>query len=124
MKIDKNRILYNICNILIKNILLLGKPTLVLPLACYTTYADSPTMNTMAHQLLVSGEHGAVAIFGASLFSSYLENAIISSKVINHLLEGDTLGKAILESKKEIGIRYLDTVLNGTLLGDVTLRLR
>lgn len=100
-----------------------GNPTLALPLACYTSYADSPFVNTMAHQFLAEGEHGAVAIYGATLFSSYVENGMITSEVIDHLFNGETLGEAVLKAKRELGIKYLDTILNGSLLGDVTLRL-
>ncbi len=101
-----------------------GKPTMVLPLACYTTYADSPSVNTLAHQLLVADENGAVVIYGATLFSSYVSNGIIASKVIDHLFEGETIGQAVLKAKNEMGTEYLDTIMNGSLLGDVTLRLK
>ncbi len=106
---------------LIQNV---GKAALVLPLACYSVYADSPSVNTMAHQFIASGEHGAVAVYGASLFSSYAENGLITSKVIDHLFTGETIGEAVLKAKGELGTEYMDMILNGNLLGDVTLRLR
>ena len=99
------------------------KPTMALPLACYTTYADSPSVNTMAHQLLAEGENGAVAVYGATLFSSYAENGMITSKVIDYLFDGKTIGEAVLNAKKALGESYRDTILNGSLLGDVTLKL-
>lgn len=101
-----------------------GRTALALPLACYTAYADSPSVNTMAHQLIASGEHAAVAVYGASLFSSYAENGLIASKVVDHLFKGETIGEAVLKAKREMGVKYLDSILNGSLLGDVTLRLR
>lgn len=39
-----------------------GMTALALPLACYTNYADSPMIDTMAHQFLAKGENGFVAI--------------------------------------------------------------
>ena len=101
-----------------------GKPTLALPLACYTTYADSPTVNTMAHQLMATGENGAVAVYGATLFSAYSKNGVIAQKIIEHLLAGETIGEAVLKSKNTLSESYHDTILNGNLLGDVTLKLR
>ena len=99
------------------------KATMVLPLACYSTYADSPSVNTMAHQFIAAGENGAVAIYGASLFSSYADNGVIASKVTDGLLIGKTIGKAVLDAKTSMGVNYRNTILNGTLLGDVSLRL-
>ena len=100
------------------------KPTMALPLACYSTYADSPSVNTMAHQMISAGENGAVSIYGAALFSSYIENGMMASKVVDGLFMGKTIGEAVLDAKVSMGIKYRDAILNGTLLGDVTLKLQ
>jgi len=101
-----------------------GKPMLALPLACYTTYADSPLTNSMAHQLMVAGGYGAVAVYGATHLSSFNGNQLMITKVVGHLMAGDTLGEAVRKAKVEIGIDQLDMIVNGSLLGDVTLRLK
>ena len=96
---------------------------MVLPLACYSTYADSPSVNTMAHQFIAAGDNGAVAMYGASLFSAYETNGLMISKLIDGLLLGKTIGKAVLDAKQSMGSDYRDAILNATLLGDVSLRL-
>ena len=101
-----------------------GRTALALPLACYTNYADSPSIDTMAHQFLAKGENGFVAIYGAATLSSFRQNAVSAEKVTEHLLRGETLGEAVLNSKRELGIPYMDTIRNSNLLGDVTLQAR
>lgn len=101
-----------------------GKTTMALPLACFATYADSPYINTMAHQLLAAGENGAVAVYGASTTSYYGDNGVAAKKVIDGLLEGETLGEAVKNMKQSLGARYKDVIRNGVLQGDVTLRLK
>lgn len=101
-----------------------GKTTMALPLACFATYADSPYINTMAHQLLASGENGAVAIYGASTTSYYGDNAVAINKIIDKLFEGKTIGMAVKEMKQSLGTRYRDVIRSGLLQGDVTLKLK
>ncbi len=100
------------------------KTTIVLPLACYSTYVETPATNTMAYQLLSKSENGAVAIYGATLFSRYSKNGVVASSIIEQLLKGETLGEAVLNTKQNLGNGYQDAILGGTLLGDVTLRVR
>ncbi len=100
-----------------------GATTLVLPLACYTTYVDSPKTNTLAHQLVAAGENGAVAVFGAVTLSKITENKILAERVIKRLLAGETLGEAVKNTKTSLGINYYDIIFNNNILGDVTLKL-
>jgi len=100
------------------------RTTIALPLACYSTYVESPSVNTMAHQLLAAGEHGAVAIYGAQLFSTYIKNGVVASQMIEYLLAGKTIGEAVLQTKQTLDDTYSDEILGSSLLGDVTLRLR
>ena len=100
------------------------KPVVALPLACFTTYADSPYTNTMAHQLLAAGATGAVAVYGASTLSDYHDNGVAIKRVINEFLSGKTLGNAVKDAKVGLGSKWRDTNFNGNLLGDVTLKLR
>lgn len=100
------------------------KTTLALPLACFTTYADSPYTNTMAYQLVSARVNGAVAVYGASMTSTYSANGTAAGKVIDGLLGNKTIGEAVLDAKQELGMKYLNVIRNGNLLGDVTLRLK
>jgi len=100
------------------------RTTMALPLACFATYVDSPYTNTIAHQFLAAGEHGAVAVYGASMLSSYKDNGIAARKVIDGLLKGKTIGEAVQYMKQSMGVKYLDVIRNGALQGDVTLRLK
>jgi len=97
---------------------------LVLPFTCMSTYVDSPYANMMAHQLLSAGENGAVAIYGASGFSSYQDNAIMLGNVFEYLHQGETLGSAVQKTKLQLGLTYSDAIKNGNIIGDVTLRLK
>ena len=99
------------------------KPTIALPLSCYATYIDNTSRVTMSHKLLTQGEHGAVSVYGASLLSKYSQNSVIATNIMEYLLEGETLGEAILHTKQHLGYRFKDAITNGNLLGDVTLRL-
>jgi len=101
-----------------------GQTALALPLACYTNYADSPSVNTMAHQFLVEDESGFVAIYGAATLSSFTQNGVSAQKVTAHLLQGETIGEAVRNAKRELGVPYMDVVRNSNLLGDVTLKIK
>ncbi len=100
-----------------------NQTTIALPLACYTTYADSPRITTLAHQLMAAGENGAAAIYGAATLSDFSDNRASAAKVIDYLLEGKTIGEAIQKAKADLGENYLDVIRNSNLLGDVTLRI-
>jgi len=106
----------------IANITNEGQTTIALPLACYTTYADSPSIKTLAHQFLAAGEHGAVAVYGAATLSSFSDNGVSAKKVIAYLLKGETIGEAVRKAKTDLGTAYMDVIRNSNLLGDVTLK--
>lgn len=101
-----------------------NRTTLALPLACFATYADSPYINTMAHQLLVEGENGAVAVYGAASVSYFGDNSLASKKVIDGLFKNKTVGESVKEMKQSLGSKYRDIIRSGTLQGDVTLKLK
>jgi hypothetical protein len=63
-----------------------NKTTIVLPLACYTTYADSPHTKTLAHQFVAGSNGGAVAVYGAATLSQFTDNAVSAKKMISYLL--------------------------------------
>jgi len=101
-----------------------GKTAIALPFACNATFADSPYINTMAHQLLAAGENGAVAIYGAATMSSFGDNGVAMGKVLENMIAGKTLGEAIKKAKRSLGASYRDVIRNGNLLGDVTLEMK
>ncbi len=100
-----------------------GLPTMVMPLACYTTYYETPSVNSLAHQWLFGGDKGAVAIHGAMVLGEFRENEIFAKRVLKQQLEeGSDLGTAILRVKQRMAPwNYM--VNNWALLGDPTLRL-
>jgi hypothetical protein len=77
------------------------KPSLVTALACYTTYFDDPTTDTLGHQLLLGGNYGAVAIQGATTLADFVQNGEMAGRVVATMLrEGATLGGAIQQSRQ------------------------
>ena len=105
-----------------------GLPTMVLPLACYTTYYQTPSVNSLAHQWLFSrnsaGEAlGAVAIHGAMVLGSYRENNLFAEKILKQqLAKGKTLGQSILQAKRQLA-PWHQMINNWALLGDPSLYL-
>ena len=78
----------------------------------------------MAHQFLAESENGFVAIYGAATLSNFKQNGASAKKVTEHLLKGETIGEAVLNSKRELGVQYMDIIRNSNLLGDVTLEVK
>ena len=98
-------------------------PTFVMPLACYTTLYEAPSVNTLAHQLLFESESGAVALSGASYLSEYRENAEFAKRLLPRLKKKNmTVGQAILKEKSKM-MPWNDTVTNWSLLGDPSIKL-
>jgi hypothetical protein len=106
----------------VKNLSNQGKPTLVMPLACYTTNYEHPSVNTLAHQWLFAGDKGAVAIHGASVLGEYRNNAVFSERYINQMPSSKTVGEAIFKAKNEMA-NSNQLLHNWAYLGDPTLPL-
>ncbi len=88
-----------------------------LPLSCYVTFYESTNVNTLAHQLLFSGN--AVNISGATLLSSQAGNIAAGSAILESTLnQGMRLGEAINAHKASQGNPHLN--INWALLGDPT----
>lgn len=105
-----------------------GLPTMVMPLACYTTYYQTPTVNSLAHQWLFNQQDngqssGAVAIHGAMVLGDYRENGLFAEKVLKQqLARKKTIGQAILSAKRQLA-PWNHMVNNWALLGDPSLQL-
>ena len=100
-----------------------GKPTLLMPLACYTSNYEHPSINTLAHQWLFAGDQGAAAIHGASVLGDYRENAIFVERYLNNVASSKTIGEAIFKAKNEMASAN-QMLHNWAYLGDPTLPLR
>ena len=105
-----------------------GLPTMVMPLACYTTYYQTPSVNSLAHQWLFASQDspqttGAVAIHGAMVLGDYRDNALFAEKVLDRQLKrNETIGEAILNAKRSLS-PWHHMVNNWALLGDPSLLL-
>ncbi len=94
-----------------------GAPTVVMPLACYTTDYQSLSTNTLAHQWMFAGQQGAVAIHGATSLGEYRNNGLFAEKVMKASQSANTLGEAILRAKRTVA--PVNQILhNWALLGD------
>ncbi len=113
-----------------------GFPTLIGTMACYTSYFSSPSNDTVAHRWMngfrldrngdpvVGAPNGAVAVHGAATLSNYAQNEVFASQVVEHQLDGLTLGQSVLAARNEAQQRGIkDLVVNWTLLGDPTIKL-
>ena len=98
-------------------------PTIILPLACETTYDVSPTAEVLGHQLLVAGDQGAVAITGAVSLASLDDNERMADYVLAGLESGLTLGEAVQAGRTALGRAYQTLQDNWLTQGDVTLRM-
>ena len=100
-------------------------PTQVATLACYTTYYQSPSTNSLAHQFLFD-EAGAVSINGAAVLGSIRGNEILLNNALTYMMQGQTMGEAIMQAKQEMidQQQFVDTVLTWVTLGDPALTMR
>jgi len=111
-----------------------GFPTLIGTMTCYTTYFVSPSSDTVAHRWMngyredalgnaIPGvPNGAVAVHGAGVLSNYGTNGWFARTVLQHQLNGETLGRAIELTRDSIPDGRT-ALFNWILLGDPTLRL-
>jgi hypothetical protein len=98
-------------------------PTLMLPLACETTYDISPSADVLGHQLLYAGDQGALAISGAVSLASLDENELMANHVLGGLESGLTLGEAVQAGREALGSAHQMVQDNWLTQGDVTLRM-
>ena len=89
-----------------------------IPMSCYVTYYESTHVNTLAHQLMFSGN--AVNISGAMLLSEQAENISMGKSLVQAtMIRGEKIGEAINSYKQKYDDDKLST--NWALLGDPTL---
>jgi uncharacterized repeat protein (TIGR01451 family) len=106
-----------------------GKPTVVIQWGCWNTWFVSVTEDSMAHQFLLNGDRGAVAVLGAATLTEASHERELAFRLYDRLLvKGPTMGEAVLEAKQAYAedLRrlsknprdYLDVLLGWNLLGD------
>jgi len=100
-------------------------PTQVATLACYTTYYQSPSTNSLAHQFLFD-EAGAVSINGAAVLGSIRGNEFLLNNALTYMMQGLSMGEAVMLAKQKMidEQRFVDTVLTWVTLGDPALTIR
>lgn len=101
-------------------------PTQVHTLACYTTYYQSPSTNSLAHQFMFNPA-GAVSINGASVLGSISGNeALLKIAVENMMRPGMTMGQSVMLAKQQLvdQDKHADTVITWVTLGDPALMIR
>jgi hypothetical protein len=99
-----------------------GLPTIMVPLACETSYDISPSANVLGHQLLYGGDQGALAISGAVALSSLEDNEEMATFILDGLDSGLTLGEAVQMGRESLGTAYQTLLDNWVTQGDVTAR--
>ena len=99
------------------------RPTMMLPLACETTYDISPDANVLGHQLLYAGDQGALAISGAVALSSLQDNERMAELILDGLGSGLTLGAAVQAGREALGVAYQTLQDNWMTQGDVAARI-
>ncbi len=102
-----------------------SSPTFIMPLACYTTYYETPEVKSLPELLLTDNTGGAVAISGASLLSRSGDNERFGRDLLKKMtLSAMDLGTAVMEVKREIHAispRHQAVIYNWVTLGDPTL---
>lgn len=108
-------------------------PSLMIPLACYTTYYETPGVKSLSELLLTDSDSGAVALSGATLLSSTLDNENFMRGILKDMtVSGVDLGTAVLQMKQRMkgsssianqasGLGKAALVYNWVTLGDPTL---
>ncbi len=101
-----------------------GKPAVITQWGCWNTYYVDPNGNTMGDRFMLGGEHGGVAVLGASsLTTSEGERGLgieLNKRLFN---DGVTIGEALIAAKKALAERadHPDIQLSWQILGDPAL---
>lgn len=99
------------------------RPTLVVPLACETTWDIGPSADVLGHQLLYGGDQGALAISGAVALSNLDDNERMAGFVLDGLDSGLTLGEAVQAGREALGGAFQTLQDNWMTQGDVAARI-
>ena len=103
-----------------------GKPTVLVQLGCWNTYFVSPYASTMAHNALLAGNRGAVAVLGSATLTGAEAERDLAAELFARLKPGVSMGDALQQAKRayaEFNPEQKDVILGWTLLGHPGLRL-
>ncbi len=101
------------------------QPTLIVPLACYTTYYETPNVKSLAERLFTDNPAGAVGLSGPALLSYASSNERFAKTLFRLMTqEGKDLGTSVLMAKQALlgtGERSQTVIYNWVTLADPTL---
>ncbi len=98
-------------------------PTAVLQFGCWNTYYVSPGANTLAHQWLLDGGHGAAMVMGATTLSDAGSEQQFANLILKGLSGGKSYGESVHRARRSMVQRYglesvKDLVGGFVILGD------
>lgn len=104
-----------------------GRPFVVAQWGCWNTYYVHPTINTMGHAFMLSGDQGAAAVLGASALTDSTSDLALGREFLPLVAQpGKTLGDALVEAKRRLAVsnpQMVDVLAGWILLGDPALAL-
>jgi hypothetical protein len=102
-----------------------GKPFVVVQWGCWNTYYVDPVYTYLVQSFLVSGDHGAAAVLGATTLADSESEELLGGLLTPRLVTpGMTLGQALRDAKLELAQTHpelLDVMLGWSLMGDPAL---
>jgi subtilisin-like proprotein convertase family protein len=94
-------------------------PSLVTQWGCWNAYFASPEVETLSNHLLLTPEVGAAGVVGSTTLTSTASHRRLGALFLQRVGKGDrTIGDALINAKRELGIGGIDAVLGEVLLGD------
>ncbi len=97
--------------------------TVLLSMTCFTGVFYHPTAPSLDEALLLAADRGTVSSFSPMSMGSAAGHRMMQATILQALLEGRTLGEAMLAGKLKLGYAYLDLIDSYTVLGDPAVRL-
>jgi uncharacterized repeat protein (TIGR01451 family) len=102
-----------------------GRPAVVAQWGCWNTYYVHPTINTLGHALMVSGDRGAAAVLGAAALTDSQSDIELGKRYLPLIVQpGATIGDALLAAKRDLAQQHpemRDVIVGWTILGDPAL---
>jgi hypothetical protein len=102
-----------------------GRPSVVAQWGCWNTYYVHPTINTLGHALMLSGQQGAAAVLGATALTNSQSDIELGQRYLPRVVEpGVTLGDALVAAKRDLAQQHpemRDVLVGWTILGDPAL---
>lgn len=102
-----------------------GRPSVVAQWGCWNTYYVHPTVNTLGHALMLSGQQGAAAVLGATALTNSQSDIELGQRYLPRVVQpGVTLGDALVAAKRDLAQQHpemRDVLVGWTILGDPAL---